>query len=295
MDNLDKHNILVDFQHGFRNERSCESQLVITTEDIARNLDNNQQVDILILDFSKAFDTVPHKHLLKKLESYGINGNILSWLEAWLTQREQQVTIEGDKSSTAKVTYGVPQGTVLGPLMFLICINDIGNDIKSKIRLFANDSLLYLAISTKDDCKQLQQDLDRMVNWTKPWQMIFNPLKCYVLKITKKKKTVDFDYNINGQTLETVISNPYLGAERDKQVQKVVAKGNKALGFIRRNVGSCPEVVKNKHTLRLSDLTLSMPAALETNISKNIFNRLRLSNAEQHASSKATTQETLVQ
>ena len=88
---------------------------------------------MLILDFSKAFDTVPHKHLLKKLESYGINGNILSWLEAWLTQREQQVTIEGDKSSTAKVTYGVPQGTVLGPLMFLICINDIGNDIKSKI------------------------------------------------------------------------------------------------------------------------------------------------------------------
>ena len=77
------------------------------------------------------------------------------------------VTIEGDKSSTAKVTSGVPQGTVLGPLMFLLYINDIGNDITSKIRLFADDSLLYLAISTKDDCKRLQQDLDRMVNWTK--------------------------------------------------------------------------------------------------------------------------------
>ena len=232
MNHIDKHNILVDFQHGFRNKRSCESQLVLTTEDIARNLDNNQQVDMLILDFSKAFDTVPHKRLLKKLESYGINGNILSWLEAWLTQREQQVTIEGDKSSTAKVTSGVPHGTVLGPLMFLLYINDIGNDITSKIRLFADDSLLYLAISTKDDCKRLQQDLDRMVNWTKTWQMIVNPLKCYVLKITKKKKTIDFDYNINGQTLETVASNPYLGAKLtntmswDKQVQKVVATGN---------------------------------------------------------------------
>ena len=90
-----------------------------------------------------------------------------------------EVTIEGDKSSTAKVTSGVPQGTVLGPLMFLLYINDIGNDITSKIRLFAGDSLLYLAISTKDDCKRLQQDLDRMANWTKTWQMIFNPLKCY--------------------------------------------------------------------------------------------------------------------
>ena len=186
MNHLDKHNILVDFQHGFRNKRSFESQLVIATEDIARNLDNNQQVDMLILDFSKAFDTVPHKRLLKKLEPYGINGNILSCLEAWLTQREQQVTIEGDKSSKAKVASGVPQGTVQGPLMFLLYINDIGNDITSKIRLFADDSLLYLAISTKDDCKRLQQDLDRMVNWTKTWQMIFNPLKCYVLKNRKQ-------------------------------------------------------------------------------------------------------------
>ena len=133
----------MDFQHGFRNKQSCESQLVITTEDIARNLDNNQQVDMLILDFSKAFDTVPHKRLLKKMESYDINGNILSWLEAWLTQQEQQVIIEGDKTSTAKGTSGVPQGTILVPLMFLLYINDIGNDITSKIRLFADDSLLY--------------------------------------------------------------------------------------------------------------------------------------------------------
>jgi hypothetical protein len=98
------------------------------------------------------------------------------------------VTIEGDKSNTAKVTSGVPQGTVLDPLMFLLYINDIGNAITSKIRLFADDSLLYLAISTKDDCKRLKQDLDKMVNWTKTWQMIFSPLKCYVLKITKRKK-----------------------------------------------------------------------------------------------------------
>jgi hypothetical protein len=106
---------------------------------------------MLILDFSKAFDTVPHKCLLKKLESYGINGNILPWLEAWLAQREQQVTIEGDTSSIAKVTSGVPQGTVLGPLMFLLYINDIGNDITSKIRLCISTCWLlsrFLAMSS---------------------------------------------------------------------------------------------------------------------------------------------------
>ena len=192
MNHLDKHNILVNFQHGFRRKTSCESQLVITAEDITRNLDNNQQVDMLILDFSKAFDTVPHQRLLKKLASYGIAGNILAWLEAWLTQREQQVTLEGESSSTAKVTSGVPQGTVFGPLLFLRNINDIGNDTTLKIRQFADDSLLYLAISTKDDCKHLQEDLDKMVKWTKTWQMIFNPSKCYVLTITKKRQAINY-------------------------------------------------------------------------------------------------------
>jgi hypothetical protein len=138
MNHLDKHNILVDFQHGFRNKRSFESQLVIATEDIARNLDNSQQVDMLILDFSKAFDTVPHKRLLKKLEPYGINGNILSWFEAWLTQREQQVTIEGEKSSTAKVTSGVPQGTGLK----IIC-----------------HVLVQLTILSRSCCSRLQSSL----------------------------------------------------------------------------------------------------------------------------------------
>ena len=122
-------------------------------------------------------------------------------------------------------------------------------------------SLLALKIRTPvantGKIRSIGQDLDRMVNWTKTWQMIFNPLKCYVLKITKKKKTVDFDYNINRQTSETMTSNPYLGAELtntmswDKQVQKVVEKGNKALGFIRRNVGSCPEEVKKQAYLAL--------------------------------------------
>ena len=128
----------------------------------------------------------------------------------------------------------------------------------------------------------------------------FQPSEMLCSKDYKKEKTVDFDYNINGHILETVTSNPYLGAELtntmswDKQVQKVVTKGNKASGFIRRNVGSCPEEVKKQAYLALVRLHLEY-ASIGTLISKNIFNRLRWSNAEQHASSKASTQETLVQ
>ena len=95
MQHLEKYNILVDYQHGFRQKRSCESQLVTTIEDISRHLDNKEQVDMLILDFSKAFDVVPHIRLLQKLEHYGIKGKILEWIKAWLTQCQQCVAVEG--------------------------------------------------------------------------------------------------------------------------------------------------------------------------------------------------------
>ncbi|XP_071132943.1 uncharacterized protein [Mytilus edulis] len=123
------------------------------------------------LPVNKAFDVVPHIRLLRRLEHYGINGKIIEWVKAWLTQRQQCVAVEGETSTNAFVKPGVPQGTVLGPLMFLLYINDIGDDIKSKLRLFADDSLLYLAIDCKDDCNQLQIDLDKLVDWVSKWQM----------------------------------------------------------------------------------------------------------------------------
>ena len=123
-------------------------------------MDHNVQGDMILLDFSKAFDTVPHCHLLKKLKFYHIESQVVQWIEKWLTLCKQRVLLDGELSDHVPVSSGVPQGTVLGPLMFLIYINDITGDISSQLRLFADDCLLYLPIKSEQDSILLQRDLD---------------------------------------------------------------------------------------------------------------------------------------
>ena len=139
MDHLDAYHILCDNQHGFRAKRSCETQLLITTQDIASALNNKRQIDLAVLDFSKAFDKVPHQRLVQKLQFYGITGPTVRWIESFLSGRSQKVVVDGAQSLECPVISGVPQGTVLGPLLFLLFINDIAENIKSPIRLFADD------------------------------------------------------------------------------------------------------------------------------------------------------------
>ena len=159
MKHLEDNNILTNLNHGFRSGYSCESQLLVTMEDLLKAHNSNAQIDCAILDFSKAFDTVPHKKFLHKLSAYGINGQIHAWLTQFLTARTMQVVLEGQTTHQVTVGSGVPQGTVLGPILFLCHINDLPASVKSQARLFADDCLLYRTIRSQQNHVILQQDL----------------------------------------------------------------------------------------------------------------------------------------
>ena len=175
-----------------------------TTTDWANTLSNKGQTDNIFLDFSKAFDKISHKFLLSKLHYYGIRNHTLSWICAFLSNRTQTTVVNGVHSSYVEVTSGVPQGSVIGPMLFLLYINDINNAIKSQIKLFADDSVLYRNIRN-------QNDLDTISSWAERWLMELNIDKCSVLSITLKRNYIFHDYNILGAMLRRVTNHDYLG------------------------------------------------------------------------------------
>ena len=180
MQHLEGNDILFANLHVFRKNHSCESQLILTVEDLAQNLDHGDQMDMIILDFRKAFDKVPHQRLISKLQFYGIQGSTLIWIKSWLTSRTPSVIIDGECSNSVDVT----SGTVLGPLMFLLFINDTQHDLECTLRLFADDALLYHKITFHDDILALQRDLDKLGLLPDRWQMLFNPSKCYKMSVS---------------------------------------------------------------------------------------------------------------
>ncbi len=249
---LSDHNILLPEQHGFRSKLSCETQLVEVMHEWSQALDDTGQMDVILLDFSKAFDKVSHPKLLQKLSYYGIRGQSLDWIKAFLSHRTQTVAVNGCHSGLADVTSGVPQGSVLGPLLFLIFINDIAEEITSPLRLFADDSAAYRLIRSAADHATLQHDLDTLSKWARDWQMEFNVQKCFLLSITRKRKPSIFDYTMNGHPLTKVSSHEYLGVtESDdlrpsNHIKKVTGKARRTLGVVRRTLKSCTPVVKER-------------------------------------------------
>jgi hypothetical protein len=248
---LSEYNILTDTQHGFRKRRSCESQLIVTINDLAKSLDDKSQIDLILLDFAKAFDKVSHRHLLLKAKHYGIRGKLLEWTRDFLSDRTQQVLLEGQTSITSQVTSGVPQGSVLGPLLLLIFINDLPEcATRSTTRLVADDSVLYKRIASPKDSKHLQEDLDSLVAWESQWLMKFNASKCQVIRITNKRKPVLTSYSIHGHELELVNSSKYLGVHLDSKlnfnmhVDTVAKKANSTRAFLSRNIGHCGRKIK---------------------------------------------------
>ena len=208
---LSDNNILSHLQHGFRANLSCETQLVLTFHDWANTLNQHGQVDALLLDFSKAFHKVSHIKLQHKLAHSGINGKTLAWITAFLHNRTQFVVVNGTHSATTPVTTVFPQGSVLGPTLFLLFINNITQVTNSQLRLFADDAVLYKAINSLHDHQVLQEDLLNLTKWAPDWQMDFNVTKCHLLCIRKKGKPSKFTYTANSEALTRVSECDYLG------------------------------------------------------------------------------------
>lgn len=186
-----------------------------------------------------------------KLNHYGIRGPTLTWISNFLTRRMQRVVIGGDSSDWVRVGSGVPQGTVLGPLLFLLYINDLPDQITSTVRLFADDCVLYRTISNDHDADLLQADLDRLSSWQHRWQMKFNADKCFVLKVTNSRNPKTHSYTLNNQILQETESHQYLGVHIshnmrwNNHVNVIAAKGNRNLGFVKRNLKACTQDIKN--------------------------------------------------
>ena len=220
-------------QHGFQSGCSCTSQLIECLNDWVRNFDASIQTDVVYLDFAKAFDSVPHDRLLLKLRHLGIRGKILRWIQG----RRQRVVLRNGQSSWCEVDSGVPQGSILGPLLFLLFINDLPVSIDSSIKLFADDTKLYRKIERLEDCESLQRDLNRLGAWTNRWSLRFNEKKCVVLKI---KEQVGYSYTLNGVKLDSVESQRDLGIminnklSPSEHVQNLVLKSNRKIHMIKR-------------------------------------------------------------
>ena len=237
---LKERGILIPEQHGFREGLSCDTQLIDFDHDLHTMLSAHKQVDCIVMDFSKAFDKVSHGRLLTKLNRYGIRGKNLNWIEDFLRDRSQRVVVEGSSSDSIPVTSGVPQGSVLGPILFLLFINDIGADISSNIRLFADDTIIYRAVDVPRDADRLQEDLNRLEEWSHSNQMEFHPYKCKHLMVTRARTPTISNYTIYGTTLEMV--HKYLGVTFAKDLRWKTQWGNvrnascATLRFLHRNL-----------------------------------------------------------
>ena len=211
-------------------------------DEISKSMQMGKQTELILLDFSKAFNKVAHEKLISKLHFYGIRGKTLSWVKDFLDSRSQAVVLNGVKSDKIAVSSGVPQGSVLGPILFLAYINDLPDQVKSRVMLFADDTAIYLAISSEGESIILQNDLHTLEIWEKRWNMSFNPSKCQVLHITSAKCPIQTRYILHGTVLESVPSAKYLGVTISDNlswtphIDSVSKKANQTLGFLKRNI-----------------------------------------------------------
>ena len=235
--------LISDCQHGFVRGKSCTSQLLFVLYRIAKNLDMGLQTDILYLDIAKAFDTVDHK-LLHKLHQFGITNKILNWFTSYLTGRQQRVLVHDATSDSLTVTSGVPQESILGPLLFLIYMNDLPSSVSSPsvdVSLFADDTKCFSIIQAPRDAHILNTELNNVEKWAYSGRLKFNTQKCTVLSVTRKRNPIVAEYVINGRPLQHVCQQKDLGVTVSSDltwsyhIHEQITKANRMLGMLKRS------------------------------------------------------------
>jgi hypothetical protein len=225
-------------QFGFLSGRSCSLQLLTVMELWTSWWDRGLAWDTVYTDFAKAFDSVPHQKLLYKIHRLGIRGNVFRWIEDFLLGRKQKVIVGQSESEWARVISGIPQGSVLGPILFLIFINDMPDKIKSHLKMFADDTKLFRVIESISDYDILQSDLDSLFNWSRDWQLPFNVEKCKSLHYGKSNP--NYTYNMDSKPLDNIKTESDLGVIFDNNlsfkvhINKMIGKANARVGMVKR-------------------------------------------------------------
>ena len=236
-------NLLAKEQYGFVSGRSTDTQLLTSLMNWQKALDEDVPVDVIYMDFKKAFDSVPHVRLVKKLKSYGIEGNLLAWIEDFLKDRIQHVKVNNSESQERPVTSGVPQGSVLGPTLFIFFINDLPSISTVPTKIFADDTKAYSRIQNQQDQTNLQQTIDLMHDWTVKWQLHFNESKCKVLHLGHNNQRLEYyiGKDSNRIKLEETTLEKDLGVhvDRDLTFEQHIDKISK------KATSKCARILKN--------------------------------------------------
>jgi hypothetical protein len=246
--------LISEHQHGFLAKSSTSTQLITFFNQVNNILDNKGETDIIYFDLSKAFDSVPHPPVINKLKAFGINGNLLNWFTNYLNNRRQRVLLDGQSSKWMPVTSGVPQGSILGPLIFLLYINDLPNELSKDTLcgIFADDTKIGRQLNTQHDEHILQEDINKLKEWGDSWGLKFNPKKCKHLKITTNPNPTDSTCTLNNEILEPVDDMTDLGTivTRDLKwtthINKMCKKAEGRLWLIIRTIGFYSTILAKK-------------------------------------------------